>query len=306
MIIDAHAHLGDVLWPDGGRVIGGKGLTSSFFLDPISLDEALVFREPKTFGSLLQRLLVKRITRAEQARSACASLENMVASMDKNAVSHCVCLPVAPYVFFEDIVPSAAETPGLLPFTTVCFHLDDKMEKVLKEDAQAGAAGVKLHSILQNTSYTDPVTYSALEVIQSLGLPVLFHCGVWAYHLPKDPARDTPHLGQVSYAKKMVADFPELRFIAGHAGLFDVREVIRELAGFKNVVVDTSFQPPETIRDLVAAFGPDRVLFGSDWPFGNQAPCIKSVNLACKNDKPLANRIFHDNAAELFGITNRT
>jgi len=30
MIIDSHAHLGDVLWPDGGRVIGRKGLPHSF------------------------------------------------------------------------------------------------------------------------------------------------------------------------------------------------------------------------------------------------------------------------------------
>lgn len=303
MVIDAHAHLGDVLWPEGGRVIGRKGLTNSFFFDPISLDEALVFREPKPFGSLLQRLLAKRITRAEQARSACASLENMMASMDKNGVSHCVCLPVAPYVFFEDIAASAGESNRLLPFTTLRFDLEDKMEEALKRDAQAGAVGVKLHSILQNTSYTDPFTYSALEAIQSLGLPVLFHCGVWAYHLSSDQARDMPHLGQISYAKKMVTDFPELRFIAGHAGLFNVHEVIRELAGFKNLAVDTSFQPPEIIRDLVTAFGPDRVLFGSDWPFGNQTPCIKSVKLACKNDEPLANRILHDNAAELLGVT---
>ncbi len=302
MIIDAHAHLGDVLWPDGGRVIRRKGLSSSFFLDPISLDEALVFREPKLFGRFLRRLLAGRITRAEQARSACASLENMMASMDKNGVSHCVCLPVSPCVVFEDIAAPAGETSRLLPFTTLRLDLADKMEEAAKRDAQAGAVGVKLHAILQNTSYTDPVTYSALEVIQSLGLPVLFHCGEWAYYLPRDPRRDTPHLGQISYAKKMVADFPKLRFIAGHAGLFEVREAIRELAGCKNVAVDTSFQPPETIRDLAAAFGPDRVLFGSDWPFGNQGPSIKSVKLACRNDKPLANRILYDNAAELFGL----
>ncbi len=302
MIIDAHVHLGDVLWPDGGRVIRRKGLTNSFFFDPISLDEALVFREPKVFGSLLQRLLTKRITRAEQARSACASLENMAASMEKNGVAHCVCLPVAPYVVFEDIAPPAAESPGLLPFTTLRLDSEDKMEEALKRDAQSGAAGVKLHAILQNTSYTDPLTYSALEVIQNLGLPVLFHCGVWAYRLPTDPLRDTPSLGQIRYAKKMVADFPGVRFIAGHAGLFNVREVIRDLADFKNAAVDTSFQPPEIIRELVAVFGPDRVLFGSDWPFGNQAPCIKSVKLACKNDKPLANRLLYENAAALFGL----
>lgn len=300
MIIDAHTHLGDVLWPEGGRVILQMGLKNRFLLDPISLTEALVFRDAKIGGTLLRRLLARRITRAEQARSACASLENMLGDMEKNGVSRCVCLPVAPYVLFGDIAPAAKENTGLLPFTTLRLDLKDELESALKRDAQAGAVGVKLHAILQKTSYADPRTYRALEVIQSLDLPVLFHCGVWAYHLPTDPTSDHPPFGEIHHAKKMASDFPGVRFIAGHAGLFDVKEVIRQLAGFKNVAVDTSFQSPETIRELVAAFGPERVMFGSDWPFGNQAPCIKAVDLAFKKDKSLLRRILYENAAEFF------
>ncbi|WP_167320883.1 amidohydrolase family protein [Desulfosudis oleivorans] len=49
-------------------------------------------------------------------------------------------------------------------------------------------------------------------------------------------------------------------------------------------------------------FGPERVLFGSDWLFGNPEPMIKIVKAACRSDAGLARRVFYDNAAQLLGL----
>ncbi len=74
------------------------------------------------------------------------------------------------------------------------------------------------------------------------------------------------------------------------------------LAPLPNVFVDTSFQSPERVRQLVAAFGAERVLFASDWPFGNRPPALAIVRAACRGDRGLERRILFENAAELLGI----
>ena len=75
------------------------------------------------------------------------------------------------------------------------------------------------------------------------------------------------------------------------------------LGGFANVMVDTSFQSPGHVRELLAVFGPDRVLFASDWPFGNRKPAVRIVKKACQGDKSLEKRIFYENAASVLGMS---
>jgi predicted TIM-barrel fold metal-dependent hydrolase len=105
--------------------------------------------------------------------------------------------------------------------------------------------------------------------------------------------------GEIHYARDLVAAFPKVSFIAGHAGLFQVDDVMSMLGGFSNVYVDITFQSPATIRKLIQVFGPERVLYGSDWPWGNHLPAIKLVRNACKGDRGLEDLIFHENAARL-------
>jgi hypothetical protein len=100
-----------------------------------------------------------------------------------------------------------------------------------------------------------------------------------------------------------VKAFPGVKFIAGHAGLFEVGDVIELLGGFKNVSVDVSFQSPATIRRLVGALGAERVLYGSDWPWGSRITAIKAVKKACRGDRGLERRIFYENASELLRLS---
>jgi len=84
--------------------------------------------------------------------------------------------------------------------------------------------------------------------------------------------------------------------------MFDVMDVIRLLGKFKNVWVDTSFQSPGMIKKLIKTFGPDKVLFASDWPFGSRTVGIKAVKAACGSDKRLADMLFYENTENLLKI----
>jgi len=75
--------------------------------------------------------------------------------------------------------------------------------------------------------------------------------------------------------------------------------VISMLRGFPNVSVDISFQSPEKIRDLLNSFGPGRVMYGSDWPWGGRKTPVKTVKIACRGDRALERKILYENAAGL-------
>jgi hypothetical protein len=189
-----------------------------------------------------------------------------------------------------------------VPFTGVDYAFDVDPGPALDADVAAGARGLKLHPIIQNVRLTSPRTRAAVAACARHDLPVLFHCGVSSYYLGSDRKREQPRYGAIADAAALVRDFPRVRFIAGHAGLFEVRDVMRLLAGLPNVSVDTSVQSIATVRELIATFGPERVLFASDWPYGNRPPALAIAKAACGGDRGLERRILFENAAELLGI----
>ena len=306
-IIDAHGHLGDILYPHGGELIGRLGVEKEEVFDPASLAESRLHRDPLRLGKLVYRLLARQITRAERARNATATLENFARSLDEAQISHSVCLPIPPHVGFADLAEARERDPRIVPFTGVDYtRAEDGRfpdpSAALAAGVAAGARGLKLHPIIQKIPLTSPETRAALEAFAPHGLPVLFHCGVSSYYLGAEREKEEPRYGAIHYAAELVRDFPGVRFIAGHSGLLQVDQVMKLLAPFPNVCVDTSFQSPERVRQLVGAFGAERVLFASDWPFGERGPALAIAKAACRGDRGLERRIFFENAAELMRL----
>ncbi len=301
-IIDAHSHLGDILYPSGGSLIGKTGVGPAQGFDPIAIWERSLYRNPIGTGRVVSPLMRRWIAGAEQARNRTATLENFARSMQDAGVTDSVCLPIPPHVSFADLQCAAAKLPAVIPFTGIDFAKDEEPGPALAADVKNGARGLKLHPVIQNVPLSGKRTEAAVRAFSAYDLPVLFHCGVSSYYLGDERKKETPRYGEIHHAAALVRAFPAVRFIAGHAGLFDVRDVMRMLGAFPNVWVDTSFQSVSAVRRLVSTFGPERVLFGSDWPFGNRPPAVEVVKRACRGDKGLERRIFFENAAELLGL----
>jgi predicted TIM-barrel fold metal-dependent hydrolase len=300
MIIDSHGHLGDILNPRGGELIFRKGVRKRPVLDLTTFSE---WRMHARMPGVLLRLLMDQITRGQIARNETATLENMRKSLDRAGVDKMVCLPVPPYVTFADLKRAAQADPGVIPFTGVDFTRDYDLQAALDADVAAGARGLKLHPIIQKEPLNGKRTFEAVEAFAVHALPVLFHAGAFSYYLGADKARNQdPSYGEIHYARDLVAAFPKVNFVAGHAGLFQVEDAITMLGRYSNVYVDITIQSPANIRRLINVFGPERVLYGSDWPWGNHIPAIKTVCKACKGDKALEGLIFHENAARLLDL----
>jgi predicted TIM-barrel fold metal-dependent hydrolase len=301
-IIDAHGHLGDILYPGGGRLIDETGVTKQPGFDPLDQAEKRLHRDPLGTARLSYRLLGRWVTRGERARNATATLENFRSSLDEVEISRAVCLPIPPNVTFSDLEEAARREPRIIPFSGVDYAADGDPASALAADVTAGARGLKLHPIIQKLPLTSQNTRAAVEAFAVHDLPVLFHCGISSYYLGAEKIRQEPRYGAIHYAAELVRDFPNVKFIAGHAGLFEVGDVIALLGSLPNVWVDTSFQSVARVRELVETFGPERVLFASDWPYGNRPPALAIAREACRGDRGLERRVLFENAAELMGL----
>ena len=301
MIIDVHTHLGNILYPNGGKLIEQKGVTKKLVIDPISLSEMLLHLDVGAidFESWLGRLIVK----ADRERNLTATRDNMRTAMNKYHVDYCAVMPIPPYVTFSDLCKAAKEDAGIIPFTGVDYTKEYDLEAAFDDDVKNGAKGIKLHPIIQNTPLTSKKTFEAVEAFSKHDLPILFHSGISHYYLDEEGKKmSNPNYGEIHYARDLVKAFPNAKFIAGHSGLFQIQDVIDMLSPFKNVWVDVSFQSPKHIRKLIEVFGPNKVLNGSDWPWGKMKASIKTVKWTCKKDEGLLRRIYYENAAELMEI----
>jgi len=311
-IIDAHGHLGDILHPDGGRLIDRRDVPPPPRQDVIAAAEARLYRDALGLGRFVYPLLGRAITRAERARNASASLEHFQRSLDESGISRAVCLPIPPYVRFEDLARAALREPRIIAFTGVDYTGSDAetegsggldgFASHLGGDVAAGARGLKLHPIIQKVPLDDPRTRVAVETFAPHGLPVLVHSGISSYYLGRDRAREEPRFGAVADFARLVRDFPRVPFVAGHAGLMQVKELMGRLRGVPNVWVDTSFQSVKRVRQLIDCFGPERVLFASDWPYGYRPPALSIVREVCRGDAGLERRLLCENAAELLKL----
>ena len=302
-IIDIHSHLGDILYPCGGEVIHKEGLP-----DRNLFDTGFKFRN--LFDAGFYAALIKYRHSGKQPpnfirdwgaysnrqRNFVASVENMKKSLDASGIFLTFCQPIPPHVTFEDLL---GVDPRVRPFTGIDFTREYDIEATLERHFQQGAMGLKLHPIVQKISLSDQRLRNAVEIFAQYDLPVLFHSGVTSYYHGEEKRKQEPRYGNIAEGEQLIADFPEVPFIVGHAGGIEVDQVIAALPKYENAYVDTSFQSPEKIRALINAFGSERVLFASDWPYGDRSVSIRMVELACDKERE---NIFFNNAVNLLAL----
>jgi uncharacterized protein len=303
MIIDIHSHLGDILHPNGGDVIFREGIPEFTGTDTIAFAAENLYRIPEELADISDDERLRLLGESSQIRSATASLENMGKSLEDTGIVKTACMPIPPYVCFEDLNKVAKQDDRIIPFTGLDFTRPEKIAQDLERDVKNGAKGLKIHPIIQKTPANSEIIVTAVAAFSSYGLPLLLHSGFSSYYVNEEQTtHQTIEHGAISPLEKLVCRFDSVPFIIGHAGLFEVEEVISRLSPLKNTWVDISFQSPESIQALICAFGPERVMYASDWPWGDRVTPIKAVKAACNGDAGLEHLIFYENAVQLLAL----
>ncbi len=140
------------------------------------------------------------------------------------------------------------------------LHPDsDGIEAELEEIIELGLKGVKLHPDIQGIAIDDPRMQKIYGLCEGR-LPMLIHTGDSRFDF-SNPNRMLPVLEK----------YPDLTVIGAHFGGWSVwDEAVEKLSKYKNFFVDSSSSlyamTPERAKELIMAYGTDRVLFGTDYP----------------------------------------
>ena len=176
------------------------------------------------------------------------------------------------------------------------LHPDSEdLEVEIEEILTLGLRGVKLHPDIQAVAIDD-ARMKRIYALCAGRLPILMHTGDHRFDY-SNPNRMEP----------ILKEYPNLTVIGAHFGGWSVwDDAIRRLAGYQNLLVDCSSTlyavTPARARELIDAYGAERVLFGTDYPMWYPE---SEIDLFMKIDLTEAERraILSENAARLFHIT---
>lgn len=245
---------------------------------------------PKIAASTLEKLSAASHTRPFTDGTP----EGLRASMNEAGIDLSVVLPVATAPRqVEHINDSSAaiserarETgqsgcAGLISFG--CMHPDyEGWHDELSRIKSLGLRGIKLHPVYQGVDFDDPRTLRILDRAGELGLMVVTHAGL-----------DVGFPGVVRCSPEMVRNAVKqvgpIKLVLAHMGGWRCWDRVLELLPELPVYIDTSFSTGRMtpidghysekelelldgpgFMELVRAFGPRRVLFGSDSPWSSQ------------------------------------
>jgi len=158
------------------------------------------------------------------------------------------------------------DNPPLIPFGAV-HPLDPDLQEIAIECLdQYRFPGIKLHCLVQQCSPDDKRLYPLYEIILERSKGVIIH----ASSFPQ-PCKE--HLG-VDHIIQLLQRFPNLNLIIPHLGLHDLPGYRKLLEEYDGLYLDTAFvfqnrgfEPPvDEIIEMLLAF-PDRIIYGSDYPF---------------------------------------
>ncbi len=193
------------------------------------------------------------------------------------------------------IASEAARSEGAFTGLGTLHPDSENQERDFGELVSLGLKGVKLHPDVQRFGADSPGAMRIYELCADAGLPVLVHTGDCRY--------DNSNPNRIA---NILRQFPKLKFVGAHFGGWSVwDEAVRTLSEFDNITVDSSSSfyvlGREKGRELIRAWGADRVMFGTDYPMWNPQPDIGCL-LGMELEEDEYRRIFWDNAVRIFGL----
>lgn len=236
------------------------------------------------------------------AAAATHTIPNLLAEMEAARVGQAVILPIAFGLPFGDDLTErwsaalAASDAGerLIPGASVHPRDPERLVK-LRRYAANGARAVKLHPAAQRFYPDAPEAMEIYGVCAELGLPVIFHAG----RAGIEPGAAHPYTMMRNY-EPMLARYPEVQFVFGHAGARDVADAVPLAQRYPNVWLGIHGQGVTTLRDLIDRVGHRRLLFGTDWPFYPLAATLAKVLLVTQEHPTFRDAVLRDNAARLW------
>jgi len=187
---------------------------------------------------------------------------------------------------------------NILPLATIHPNLQ-KGEEYIEKLKKIGFKGIKVHPDYQGFYADDKRMYPFYDVLQSSGMPILFHAGL-------DRGLSPPFHAMPEKLLKVHREFPKLKMVAAHMGGEDNYQETEECLLGTDIYLDTAFVLRIMDKNILKRFFKmhpvDRFLFGSDSPFSEQSKDLKYLMNLSYLDQEEKEMIAGKNAADLLGL----
>ncbi|MCL1847108.1 MAG: amidohydrolase family protein [Coriobacteriia bacterium] len=189
------------------------------------------------------------------------------------SIVHSVALKPANVQSINDFVAEQAGLhPSLIGFATMHQDFED-MEAEVERCIALGLRGFKLHPDSQGVNADDPRLMRLYGIIEGR-LPIILHCGDYRW--------DNSHPHRI---REILHAFPKLVMNAAHFGgwgLYDLAvEYLENESCFMDLSSASVYLGPRRTTELIRIHGPERILFGSDYPMWSP---VKEVERFMLND----------------------
>jgi predicted TIM-barrel fold metal-dependent hydrolase len=225
-------------------------------------------------------------------------------AMKRSSVNRAIIIAHPPWTTNDFLLELAESDPDGSWIVAVRASLDagDPVAR-LNEEVERGAKALKLHPADEGKPLDHPSYLRVLEAAGEMNLPVILHTGCFHNAL----LYRNSDLGDVTQFESWFKDFPRVTFILAHTNFHDPGKAFDLAENYPQLLVETSWQPAETIGEAVRRIGAERVLFGSDWPLlgNNMSIGIRRVLDAHRGGFLSAEHvkmIFSENAKRVFKL----
>ncbi len=178
------------------------------------------------------------------------------------------------------ILSVSRESQELTAFGAVHPFMQN-LEAELDRLAAWGVKGVKMMPLLQEVYPDDPRCGRLFEALIERKMILVSHAG-------RDPLDRPEVFGTPDRFARTIECYPELQMVLAHLGGLRMWDDVRRhlLSAGENVYFDTAYvsfyMGREEMGELIRDIGPERVIFGSDYPWeepGRAAEIIRSLEL---------------------------
>lgn len=155
---------------------------------------------------------------------------------------------------------------------------------------RGGVCAIKIHPGLNFVMPSDDGFSPVFEFAREARLPVISHGGGAAEGLYDS---DIDFCAAANFVPVLEA-FPEVALVVAHFAHPYVDDVVEMAGRFPNLHTDLSFAlgadllPGDTLRDTIRAFGVDRVLFGTDFPYFDPDTSLDRLESCGLSDEEVA------------------
>lgn len=313
--IDGHTHLClNALAAPKPDLLARPGPTKYYISPdtPLSMNKYMGQNQTEADIADMTGNLIGSISPGGSEATETHTIPTLIEEIDLLKIEKTVLFPIAfglPYgddltEYYLDALERSGQKDRFILCGSVKPTLPEAVERT-RDLKLKGVRGIKLHPNMALFKPNDKRAWAFYEECTRLKLPVLIHCGLVGKEGIVDPDQTMGYTGlhaDIRYFAEPIEDFPDLTFVLCHAGALQNDQAVLLAGKHKNVWLDIQGQGVDSIRNMIREIGPERLMFGSDWPFFPVATLLARLLLATEGNEKTRKMIFSENAGRFWGL----